>query len=189
MGNSHPSTAPCETLLCADGEMVLGAGNELQFARCCTVLGLPDLHKDPRFATNGDRLLHRSALRAALTGALLQAPRAHWLAAFEAVGVRASSVQTVAEALPHPQTRARDMLWPLDPAQPNGLMSVASPLKLSHTPVRHRFAPPSLGADTDSALAALGVSADRLLALMASGAIAGNPSLPPGLGMDGGNTS
>ena len=48
---------------------------------------------------------------------------------------------------------------------------VASPLKLSKTPVRYRRAPPLLGADTGAVLAEFGFDDAAVAALRSSGAI------------------
>lgn len=52
-GNAHPSIAPYELFPTADGDLVLAVGTDRQFATLCTVLGVPALAADPRFA--GDR--------------------------------------------------------------------------------------------------------------------------------------
>ena len=49
MGNSHPSLFPYEPLPCADGELVITAGNDLQFRKLAEALGVPELVDDPRF--------------------------------------------------------------------------------------------------------------------------------------------
>jgi len=48
---------------------------------------------------------------------------------------------------------------------------VASPIKLSVTPVQYRLAPPLLGADTEAVLAEFGIAPDEVAALRQSGAI------------------
>ncbi|MGH8921249.1 MAG: CaiB/BaiF CoA transferase family protein, partial [Actinomycetes bacterium] len=42
MGNSHPSLFPYEPLPCADGELIITAGNDIQFRKLAQVLGLPE---------------------------------------------------------------------------------------------------------------------------------------------------
>ena len=48
---------------------------------------------------------------------------------------------------------------------------VASPIKLSATPVQYRRAPPLLGADTDAVLAELGLRADEIAELRGAGVL------------------
>ncbi len=48
---------------------------------------------------------------------------------------------------------------------------VASPLRLSATPVEYRNAPPLLGADTDAVLTALGYANEAIAALRREGVV------------------
>src|SRR5580698_8834805 len=50
MGNSHPSLFPYEPLPCADGELIVTAGNDAQFRKLCDAIGAPELPDDPMFA-------------------------------------------------------------------------------------------------------------------------------------------
>ena len=69
MGNSHPSLFPYEPLPCADGELIITAGNDLQFRKLAQVLGVPELADDPRFGRNEDRTANRDQLRPLLVEA------------------------------------------------------------------------------------------------------------------------
>ena len=75
MGNSHPSLFPYEPLPCADGELIVTAGNDGQFRRLCEVLGVPGLPEDPRFARNEDRTANRDELRPLLVERLRTRPK------------------------------------------------------------------------------------------------------------------
>ncbi|MGH2857480.1 MAG: CaiB/BaiF CoA transferase family protein, partial [Solirubrobacteraceae bacterium] len=78
MGNAHPSISPYELYETGNGELVLAVGTDRQFTALCEVLGEPDLAADPRFATNGDRVANRAALRERLVQLLAAAPAADW---------------------------------------------------------------------------------------------------------------
>ena len=71
MGNAHPSIAPYEVLPTADRPLVVAVGNDAQFAKLCTVLGVAHLAEDPRYATNAERVANRSALKAVLEEVLM----------------------------------------------------------------------------------------------------------------------
>ncbi len=180
LGNAHPTIAPYETLPCADGELVLAVGNDAQFRRCVEALGRAEWAQDPRFSSNARRLQHREDLRELLAGELRRNSREHWVTRFEALGVPATAVASVPEALQHPQSLARDMLGPLDPAEPDGRLAVQSPLKLSLSPVQTRYPPPRLGEHSERLLRDLGISDAEIQALQDAGVIP-----PPALGMDG----
>ena len=67
LGNDHPSIYPYGPFPTADGHIVIAVGNDGQFARLCTALGVA---VDPRFATARERTAHRDALRPLLEAAL-----------------------------------------------------------------------------------------------------------------------
>ncbi|MFI6289023.1 CaiB/BaiF CoA transferase family protein [Streptomyces sp. NPDC051018] len=97
MGNRHPSIAPYETLRCRDGMLAVACGNDGQFARLATVLGVPELADDKRFATNAARVGHREELVAALEERLLGDDGARWQERLTAAAVPAGRVGTVAD--------------------------------------------------------------------------------------------
>jgi crotonobetainyl-CoA:carnitine CoA-transferase CaiB-like acyl-CoA transferase len=70
-----------------------------------------------------------------------------------------------------PQVRSRACRVALPHPQAGVVPQVASPLRLSETPVEYRCAPPALGADTDAILADLGYDSATLARLRATGVI------------------
>ncbi len=143
LGNRHPSITPFEPYITADGPLIIAAGNDSLFARLCAALGRPELSADPRFATNRDRNLHSEVLKAALEEVLTRQPSAHWIEVLERSGVPCSPVQTVGEAVNHPQVRARNMI-----VQAGELFMAGNPIKLSAFPeAATRPAAPALDAD------------------------------------------
>ena len=100
---------PYQIFQCADGELMIAAGNDSLFRRFCEVLGQPGWGTDPRFATNPDRLQHREVLIALLMGETAKRPVAELAAALEAAGVPNAPVQDMAEVAAHPQTLASGM--------------------------------------------------------------------------------
>ena len=87
MGNSHPSLFPYEPLPCADGELIITAGNDGQFRRLCEVLGLPELVDDPRFRRNEDRTANRDELRPLLVERLRTRSKMDWFRDIIGAGV------------------------------------------------------------------------------------------------------
>jgi CoA:oxalate CoA-transferase len=143
LGNRHPSIAPFEVHQTADRPLVIAAGNDTLFGKLCRALGRPDLVEDPRFRTNPDRMRHVDALKETLEGVLRQAPASHWLGVLERAGVPCSLVNTVADAVEHPQVQARNMV-----VTAGGLRMAGNPVKLSEFPDPPTRRPaPDLNAD------------------------------------------
>lgn len=139
-GNAHPNIAPYETLPTQSGPIFLAVGNNRQFAALARALHAEALLTDARFTNNADRLQHRDALRAELTGKLASHDAATLAEQLLRQGVPAAAVQNVEDVLHHPHTRHRQMV--LEQGEYRG---VGSPIKLSRTPASLRRLPPKLG--------------------------------------------
>jgi crotonobetainyl-CoA:carnitine CoA-transferase CaiB-like acyl-CoA transferase len=171
VGNAHQNIVPYQSFEVADGHLILAVGNDGQFARFCTVAGHPELAQDERFATNPQRVRHREALVPILAGWLRQRPRADWLAALEAAKVPCGPINRLDEVFADPQVQARSMVETVAHPHHDALRLVASPIKLSATPVSTRQAPPRLGEHEQPALADwLGWDAARIEQARAEGA-------------------
>ncbi len=81
-------------------------------------------------------------------------------------------VNTIDQVFEEPQAVHRGLVVEQGRADLEGpVKTVASPIRLSKTPVAYDAAPPALGQDTDEVLEALGVDAGRLAALRDKGVI------------------
>jgi crotonobetainyl-CoA:carnitine CoA-transferase CaiB-like acyl-CoA transferase len=173
LGNAHPSLAPYELLPTATENLVVAVGNDRQFATLCTILGVPDIASDPRFAANAGRVDNREALIALLSPALCMRGAEEWSQMLEAAGVPCGPVRTIDEVFEDPQALARELV--VDQISDHlaaPVRTVASPIRLSRTPVSYRLAPPALGEHTDLVLSSrLGLAGDMLAALRSSGVI------------------
>ncbi|GMV48366.1 MAG: CoA transferase [Pseudomonadota bacterium] len=170
-GNAHQNIVPYQVFEVADGHLILAVGNDGQFERFCVVAGCPELAVDPRFARNAGRVRHRALLVPLLTPLLKARTRADWLAALEAAKVPCGPINDLAEVFADPQVRARGMTLHAPHPLADDLELVASPIRMSATPVRLRRPPPLLGQHTDEVLAEFGVDAVERARLRAAGAI------------------
>ena len=172
MGNAHQNIVPYQVFEARDGHLILAVGNDSQFAKFSELAGRPDWASDPRFAKNADRVRHRELLVPQLAEAIKARPRHAWLAALEAAKVPCGAINNLAQAFDDPQVQAREMTVALPHPLTDGLRLVASPMKLSATPVTYRHAPPLLGQHTVELLAEAGLSASEIAALTAARVIA-----------------
>lgn len=172
MGNAHQNIVPYQVFEASDGHLILAVGNDRQFAKFCEIAGRPELATDPRFATNAERVRHRAVLVPLLAAVMRQRSRADWLAALEAAKVPCGPINSIAEALSDPQAQARGAVVGM--AHPLGaeLRMVASPMKLSATPVQYRHAPPLLGQHSDDLLREAGCSVEEITRWREAGVIA-----------------
>src|SRR5450432_1099705 len=170
-GNAHQNIVPYQVFEVADGHLILAVGNDGQFARLCAVAGRPELAADPRFARNAGRVRHRTTLVPLLAAALKERTRAAWMADLEAAKVPCGPINDLAEVFADPQVRSRAMTVEMAHPLAGSIRVVASPLKLSATPVSYRRAPPLLGADTEQVLDEFGFDARAIAALRRDGAL------------------
>lgn len=172
-GNGHPTVVPYQVFDTADGRVVIAVGNDRQFAYLCTdLLDRPDMPADPRFGTNGARVANREPLLAILAPLVAEKSTAFWLEALRRVGVPTGEVRSVGAALTAPETVARGMVRTVAHPTAGEVSLVASPLKLSGTPVAEPVAPPLLGQHSTSVLATLGYSDAEIEDLKRVGVIA-----------------
>lgn len=171
-GNGHPAIVPYQLFDSSDGKLVVAVGNDRQFAALCSrLLGHPELAADPRFATNAARVANREALLAILEPIFAARPTAQWLAGLEACGVPAGAVRSVGRALDAPEAAARGLVVSAPHPTAGEVRMVASPLRLSRTPVVPPVAPPLLGEHGDAVLGEAGYDADEIAALRGAGII------------------
>jgi crotonobetainyl-CoA:carnitine CoA-transferase CaiB-like acyl-CoA transferase len=152
-GNEHPSLAPYEPYPAANGQVIVAVANPRLWSRFCAAVGAGPLEHDPRFATNNDRLLHRSALNDAIRGLFADQTVESLIERLTAAGVPCGRVRTIEDVLQDPQLAARRML--LDLAL--GAESVrvpGNPVKLESVPAIATAPPPALGQHTDEVRAA-----------------------------------
>ena len=167
-GNIHPSLAPYQDFQTRDGNVLLAIGNDGQFARFCAAVGHDAWAQDERFATNTARVRHRAALLERLAPLMRQRSTAEWIALLEDKAVPCGPINTIAQAFDDPQVRARGTRVDLPRDAGDGIATVAtvaSPMRLSATPVAYRSAPPALGQHTDEVLRELGLDAPAIAAL------------------------
>jgi crotonobetainyl-CoA:carnitine CoA-transferase CaiB-like acyl-CoA transferase len=177
-GNAHPNIVPYQDFQTQDGWIMLAIGNDAQFAHFCRCAERAAWSSDPRFATNPQRVANRTLLVPLITEIMKTRSTRAWLGVLEAAGVPCGPINNIAEVFDDPQVAARCLhveisVTPADANTPGRTVpGIASPLRLSASPVNYRLPPPALGAHTREVLGEiLGLSAAQLDALAQQGAI------------------
>jgi len=171
-GNKHPSIVPYEVFKAADAYLTLGVANNSLWERCCTAMERPDLVKDPRYAREADRVQNRATLVPLLNDVLGGRTADEWLKRFEAVGVPAGRIRTVAEVCESEHLKARGMIVTLPHPKAGNLRVLGVPVRLHATPGKAVTAPPLLGQHTERVLrTVLGVGKGEVARLRKRGVV------------------
>ncbi len=171
IGNAHQNIVPYQVFETADGHLILAVGNDSQFAKFCDVAGCSDLARDARYIKNADRVRHRATLVPLLADIMKTREKHEWLVALEAAKVPCGAINSLGEVFADPHVQSRGMTVAMPHPLTDQLQLVASPMKLSATPVQYRRAPPLLGEHTDEVLRELGWSTEEIVQLRGSGSI------------------
>jgi crotonobetainyl-CoA:carnitine CoA-transferase CaiB-like acyl-CoA transferase len=148
MGNSHPSLFPYEPLPCADGELIITAGNDLQFRKLAQVLGVPELPDDPRFARNEDRTANREELRPLLVERLRTRPKMEWFRELTGNGVPCGPINTIDQGVAFAEEVGLDPVVTVGEGD-EAIPVVRHPITFSATPASYRLPPPRLDQQGD----------------------------------------
>jgi crotonobetainyl-CoA:carnitine CoA-transferase CaiB-like acyl-CoA transferase len=143
MGNSHPSLFPYEPLPCADGDLIITAGNDGQFRKLCEVLDLPELVDDPRFAHNQDRTANRHELRPLLVERLQTRTKEEWFRDIIAAGVPCGPINTIDAGVAFATEIGLDPVVEVGP-EGHAVPSVRHPITFSESAAEYRLPPPGL---------------------------------------------
>ncbi len=152
LGNAHPSIVPYQDFPTADGWMILAVGNDGQFARLAQACGQPQWAQDERFATNAARVAHREQLIPLLCEATRTRTTADWVQLLESQAVPCGPINDLAGVFADPHVQARGAAVRVPHPTLGEVPLVASPLRLSATPVSYRRAPPRLGEQGEQAV-------------------------------------
>ena len=171
-GNAHQNIVPYQVFEVAPvpggdkDHLILAVGNDSQYVKFCKVANRSELATNPLFAKNRDRVLNREQLVPMLEAIMKTRTKADWLDALEAAKVPCGAINNLAEVFADPQIETRNMVTTWQHPVKKDLRLVASPLKLSVTPVRTDLPPPLLGQHTDEVLeSVLSYSDAKLLEL------------------------
>ena len=171
-GTAHASVVPYQALEASDGHFIVAVFAEKFWAGFCRAAGRPDWERDPRFATNRDRVANRAAFNAEATAVFPTRARDEWLARLHAEGVPAAPILAVDRVLSDPQVKHREMVVEMTHPRYGAVPTLGTPIKLEpRTPFRP--GPPArLGEHTDQVLGELlGYPAARIDELRKAGVI------------------
>lgn len=145
LGMFHPSIAPYETFATSSDRIVITVGNDDQFGRLCSVLGLDEVANDERWMSNDARVRNRHELHAMLEAALRRASSEEWVDRLTEAGIPCGPINDIEAAFQLADELGLDPVAELARADGSNIRTVSNPIHFSRTPVSYRLAPPRLG--------------------------------------------
>lgn len=132
-----------------DGSWVVIAVASNFWRAFCDVIGMPELHGDPRFDTLANRQANQHELDAILEERFLTATAEEWQTRLIDANVPVGKVNTIKEAFDQPQAQARGMAETFTGATARGVTVAASPIRFTGLSRAAQQAPVAAGANND----------------------------------------
>ncbi|XP_054419879.1 succinate--hydroxymethylglutarate CoA-transferase isoform X7 [Pteronotus mesoamericanus] len=147
-GTAHGSIVPYQAFKTKDGYLVVGAGNNQQFATVCKILNLPELIDDCKYKTNHLRVQNRKELIKILSARFEEEMTNKWLHLFEGSRVPYGPINNMKNVFAEPQVLHNGLIMELK--HPTvGKISVPGPaVRYSKFKTSQARPPPLLGQHT-----------------------------------------
>ncbi|KAM9216671.1 succinyl-CoA:glutarate CoA-transferase isoform 2-T2 [Dugong dugon] len=147
-GTAHGSIVPYQAFKTKDGYLVVGAGNNQQFATVCKILNLPELIDDSKYKTNHLRVQNRKELIKILSARFAEEMTSKWLNLFEGSGIPYGPINSMKNVFAEPQVLHNGLVMEME--HPTvGRISVPGPaVRYSNFKMSAARPPPLLGQHT-----------------------------------------
>ncbi|KAF2097258.1 CoA-transferase family III [Rhizodiscina lignyota] len=172
-GTAHPSIVPYCAFKTADGDILVGGGNDRLYGILCDRIKKPEWTKDERFTTNALRVKNRDVLEAMIGDIIKTKTTAEWLQILEGSGMPYAPINDIQTTLNLEHTQARNMVVEVEHPACGTMKLVNTPVKYSESKPSIRTPPPTLGQHTDEVLSdLLGMSTSDIDKLRQEGVVA-----------------
>ncbi|MEM7749793.1 MAG: CoA transferase [Pseudomonadota bacterium] len=157
-GNQAVSRIPTANLFkVKDGHILLAVNNEGQFLNLLKCIDREDILEDPRFVDWPTRIENEQALRNVIETAFAEADAETWEQRLAEAGAPASRINSLSDAVSHPQLEHRDVIQKVD-GHYGPMTLIGSGFKLAHGGGEVDRAPATLGEHSAEVLLEAGYS-------------------------------
>jgi formyl-CoA transferase len=171
-GNDHPTSIPTGVFPTSDGHINIAASGDNLWKRVCEALGVPELVRDPDYATGGKRSENRKTLNERLAAVTRTNTSDHWIAALNKAGVPCGPINTIDKTFAEPQVKHLGIARKVRHKKLGDMRVVGQPINMSRFPQPDALgATPERGEHSGEVLSALGYSESDIKALQAKGVV------------------
>lgn len=162
LGTEHASVVPSRGFKTKTINIVIDCNMQRIFDEFCSLAGIPEIARDPKFNTRDNRFANRKELYEILEDLFMTRTGEEWLALLED-RIPIAPINTVDKALNDPQILSRNMVPEIDYGNGHKLKIIGNPIKMSEIE-EEKFTPaPKLGENTEEILAKiLGYSSEDI---------------------------
>jgi CoA:oxalate CoA-transferase len=161
VGNRHPLSTPFGCFRTSDGQVVIAVLNGGQFERLATLIGKPEIARDPRFSSDSSRTENEPALRRLIEDWSGRLSTEGAVSALSAQGLPAAPIWNIAQAADNAHAAARGLVGMLAHPVLGQAPVVGQPVRFDGVKPMATAASPRLGGDMDAVLKELGLEALR----------------------------
>lgn len=140
----------------ADGHIFIAGGTDRFWQILCDTIGLPELGRDQRYATNGQRVNAAGEISARLEPLFRSRGTAEWEELLVNAGVPCGGARTYEQFFDDPQVAAMGMNQIVEHPTIGRMRVIGVPVDFSDTPGAVQGAAPALGQHTDEVLREIG---------------------------------
>ena len=171
-GSAAPYAAPNEAFATNDGHVMVAAYTPQRWPALCDVLGVPELATDPRFVTNGARVVERAILHRILEGIFATRSTAEWMGLLREADIICGPLLDYDGLLSEEHFKEYGMTANAEHPAVGALTTVRGPVRFSSSQAEVReFTPAIAGEHTVQVLAEGGLTEAEISDLLASGAV------------------
>lgn len=152
VGNMHATIAPYALFATSDGHVNICVGNDAQWQRFCSALGLAEQAADERFSTNSQRVENKADLYAVLREHLAGLSTREVLDLMREAAVPAGRIRDLDELFTDPHVVERGLRLEGAHEALGSFAVPGGPWKIDGAGARIRSAPPLLGEHTEEIL-------------------------------------
>ena len=170
-GNNHPTSIPTGVFKTRDGHMNIAAAGDIMWDRLCDVLGAPDIHDHPDYATGAARSDNRNAVNTDIEKYTVQKTSAEWIEEMTEAGVPCGPIYSIDEMFADPQVEHVNMKHPVHHADLGEMKLLGQAINLSRYQPRTGMPTPNSGEHTEEVLEGIGFDAAAIEDLRQRGII------------------